>query len=116
CGNRVDRSEGAVHCECGGALVRSVVDFGESLPEKDLLLSFEHSKKCDLFVVAGSSLVVTPAADMPREALLSGARLVIINQGDTPFDHVASLRFHESIGDVLPRAVKRLKRLMGFFE
>jgi len=28
----------------------------------------------------------------------------------------AHLRFHERIGDVLPRAVRRLKRLMGFFE
>ena len=116
CGNRTSRSEGSVHCKCGGELVTSVVDFGESLPEKDLLLSFEHSRKSDLFLVVGSSLVVTPAADMPREALLSGARLVIINQGETPFDHMASLSFHEPIGDVLPIAVKRLKRLMGFFE
>lgn len=53
---------------------------------------------------------------MPREAILSGAKLVIINQGETPFDHLVSLRFHESIGDVLPKAVKKLKRLMGFFE
>jgi len=57
-----------------------------------------------------------PAADMPREALQARAKLVIINQGETPFDRAASLRFYESIGDVLPRAVKRLKRLMGFFE
>jgi hypothetical protein len=53
---------------------------------------------------------------MPKEALLSGGKLVIINQGETPFDKVASLRFPEHIGDVLPRAVKKLKRLMGFFE
>ena len=67
-------------------------------------------------MVVGSSLVVTPAADMPREALASGARLVIINQGETPFDSYAKLRFYESIGEVLPAAVKRLKRLMGLFE
>jgi len=29
---------------------------------------------------------------------------------------VARLRFYERIGDVLPRAVRRLKRLIGFFE
>ncbi len=116
CGATVNRSEGLTRCKCGGELTKSVVDFGEPLPEKDLRLSFEHSRKSDLFVVVGSSLVVTPAADMPREALLSGAKLVIINQGQTPFDHLASLRFHERIGEVLPRAVKRLKRLMGFFE
>jgi NAD-dependent SIR2 family protein deacetylase len=53
---------------------------------------------------------------MPMEALRSGAKLVIINQGETPFDHHANLRFNESIGDVFSRAVKRLKRLMGLFE
>jgi NAD-dependent deacetylase len=93
-----------------------VVDFGQSLPEKDLRLSFEHSKKSDLFVVVGSSLVVTPAADMPMEALRAGARLVIINRGETLLDPYAHLRFSEAIGEVLPRAMKRLKRLMGLFE
>lgn len=116
CEETFDRAQGRTRCRCGGALVKSVVDFGESLPRKDLMLSYEHAGKSDLFVVAGSSLVVTPAADMPREALQSGAKLVIINQGETPFDRVANLRFHESIGDVLPRAVRGLKRLMGFFE
>jgi NAD-dependent SIR2 family protein deacetylase len=48
--------------------------------------------------------------------LRSRAKLVIINQGETPFDRAASLRFHERVGEVLPRSVRRLKRLMGFFE
>jgi NAD-dependent protein deacetylase/lipoamidase len=116
CEVTVKREEGLTRCRCGGALVKSVVDFGESLPRKDLMMSYEHAGKSDLFVVLGSSLVVTPAADMPREALQSGAKLVIINQGETPFDSVANMRFHERIGDVLPRAVKRLKKLMGLFE
>ena len=116
CGKKVDQSEGEAICGCGGKLVSSVVDFGQSLPEKDLRLSFEHSRKSDLFVVVGSSLAVTPAADMPLEAIRSGAKLVIINQGETPFDHHASLRFNENIGDVLPRAVNMLKKLMGLFE
>ena len=116
CGKTVDRSEGQTHRGCGGELVSSVVDFGQSLPEKDLSLSFEHSRNSDLFLVAGSSLVVTPAAAMPREALTAGAKLVIINQGEMPFDSQARLRFHEEIREVLPRAVKRLKRLMGLYE
>jgi NAD-dependent protein deacetylase/lipoamidase len=115
CGNQVSRSAAFKSCRCGGSLVKSVVDFGESLPEKDLRLSFEHSGKSDMFVVVGSSLVVTPAADMPRDALHSGAKLVIINQGETPFDHKASLRFYEGIGNVLPVAVRRLKKLMNLF-
>ena len=116
CGRTIERSSGKAVCQCGGELASSVVDFGQSLPENHLMLSFEHSRKSDLFVAVGSSLVVTPAADMPVEALRSGARLVIINQGETPLDPHANLRFYEGIGQVLPRAVKRLKRLMGLFE
>ena len=103
CAKTVDKSAGSDTCSCGGTLVSSVVDFGQSLPQKDLSDSYHHSQGCDLFVVVGSSLVVTPAADMPGVALQSGARLVIINQGETPFDRVVHLRFHEGIGEVLPR-------------
>ncbi len=116
CEQTIDQAIAKSRCSCGGSLVSSVVDFGQSLPEKDLSLSFEHARKSDLFVVVGSSLVVTPAAEMPKEALMAGARLVIINQGETPFDSQAHLRFYEGIGEVLPRAVKRLKKLMGLFE
>ena len=64
------------------------------------------------FIVLGSSLVVSPANDMPRVALRSGARLVIINQGETPMDRSCHLRFEEAIGKVLPPAVKKLKEPM----
>jgi NAD-dependent SIR2 family protein deacetylase len=112
CGAQVDRSANMNRCSCGGKLVSSVVNFGQPLPRKELADSYRHSQNCDLFMVAGSSLVVTPAADMPRAAVQSGARLVIINQGETPLDRVAHLRFVERTGEVLPPAVDRLKKLM----
>lgn len=111
CGAQVDRSTGLDTCSCGGKLASSVVNFGQSLPQKDLIDSYRYSEDCDLFVVVGSSLVVTPAADIPRVALDSGARLVIINQGETPLDSFAHLRFEERIGEVLPPAVARLREL-----
>ena len=114
CETTTDASLNLKRCpHCGGKLVSSVVNFGQSLPRKDLGFSYHHSNKSDLFVVVGSSLVVTPAAHMPREALRAGAKLVIINKGETPFDSVCHLRFNEKIGDVLPQAVGELKRLMG---
>ncbi len=113
CEFKMDRFEDQTECPlCGGKLVSSVVNFGQSLPSKDLAESYQHSQNCDLFIVVGSSLVVTPAADMPRVALQSGARLVIINQGETPFDQYAHLRFSEAIGETLPPAVEQLKNLM----
>jgi len=112
CEAEVDKSADLDRCPCGGKLVSSVVNFGQSLPQKALADSYRHSENCDLFVVVGSSLVVTPAADMPEVAVNSGARLVIINQGETPFDRVVHLRFWEKMGEVLPEAVIRLKELM----
>ncbi len=112
CGREMDKAGAPDRCSCGGTLVSSVVDFGQSLPPKDLADSFEHSERADVFLVVGSSLVVTPAAEMPGVALRSGARLAIINDGETPYDRVAHLRFHERIGEVLPQAVQRLKELL----
>jgi len=97
---------------CGGQMASSVVDFGQSLPQHELDDAYWHSKRADLFLAVGSSLVVTPAAGMPRVALQSGARLVIINQGETPLDSAAHLRFEEKISDVLPPAVARLREMM----
>jgi NAD-dependent deacetylase len=99
-------------CPCGGGLKPSVVGFGDSLPTRDLEDSFSHARSCDLFIVIGSSLVVTPAATVPATAFEAGARLVIINQGETPLDAMAHLRFEEGIGDVFPPAVRRLGERM----
>jgi NAD-dependent SIR2 family protein deacetylase len=58
CDDAVNREEGRTRCHCGGVLADSVVVFEESLPKKDLMLSYEHARKCDLFVVVDASLVV----------------------------------------------------------
>lgn len=109
----MDNSGDRIPCPiCGGQMASSVVNFGQSLPRKDLADSYQHARRADLFLVVGSSLVVTPAADMPRVAVEAGARLAIINQGETPLDGRAHLRFDEGTGEVLPPAVDRLKGLM----
>ena len=114
CDFKMERMEGERKCPlCGGKLKSTVVDFGDSLPVKDLEDSIQHARECDLFIVVGSSLVVYPAADLPRLALERGRKLVIINQGETPYDGQVDLRFSESIGEVLPPAVKRLKELLN---
>jgi len=112
CKVQVDKFLGLKTCSCGSSLVSSVVNFGDPLPAKELHDSFDHASRCDLFIVVGSSLVVSPANEMPRAALRSGARLVIINKGETPLDSSCHLRFDEKIGKVLPPAVERLKELM----
>jgi NAD-dependent SIR2 family protein deacetylase len=48
---------------------------------------------------------------MPRIALRYGAKLVIINVGETPFDEECNLRFWEPIGEVLPATIKEMKAI-----
>jgi len=114
CGFKCDYFPDLINCPiCGGKLASSVVNFGDPLPEKDLEVAEWHSRKSDLFVVVGSSLVVFPAAEMPKIALQSGAKLVIINEEETPLDQLCHLRFREKAGEVLPRMVASLKALQA---
>lgn len=99
--------------QCSGRLISSVVNFGDPLPERELLLAFEHSARCDVFFAIGSSLVVSPANDMPRVALEAGARLILLNRGETPFDEVAHLHISAGIGEVLPPVVERVRQQLG---
>jgi len=113
CGFIMDNLDDLSNCPlCDGKLASSVVDFGQSLPQKALADSYAHSEKADVFLVVGSSLVVYPAADMPTVAYNAGARLIIINQGETPLDKSAPLLFREATGEVLPLAVEKLKLML----
>lgn len=84
-----------------GRLKHATVSFGQALPTHVLNLAAEWSTEADLFFAIGSSLVVSPAADLPRIAKQSGAKLVIINRDETPLDRLADVVVNESIGKVL---------------
>ena len=98
---------------CGGRLVSSVVNFGDPLPHREWALADEHSRQCDLMLVLGSSLMVKPAASLVGLALGSGARVVLVNRGRTPYDEAATLRVWTGIGDAIPPAVERAKQALG---
>ena len=97
---------------CGGRLISSIVNFGDPLPEKELNAALEHSKNCDVFLAVGSSLVVTPAAYMPQQALQAGAKVLLLNEGETPFDKAVQLRIHGKAGIILPQIMTRVKDLL----
>jgi NAD-dependent deacetylase len=87
--------------ECGGMLKPDVVLFGESLPMDTLHEASEESRRCDLFLSVGSSLLVQPAASMPAMAKRAGAGLVIVNKDETPLDSMADLVIRDSATNVL---------------
>ena len=85
---------------CGGLLKHATVSFGQSLPGDTLRTAAQWANTCDLFLALGSSLVVEPAASLPRMARESGARLVIINRDQTPLDAIANLVINAPLGSM----------------
>ncbi|HMF30267.1 MAG TPA: Sir2 family NAD-dependent protein deacetylase [Candidatus Lokiarchaeia archaeon] len=98
--------------QCSGVIRSSIVNFGDPLPQLDFAKAVTFSKKADVFLSIGTSLQVTPAADLPNYALRHGAKFVLINQGKTPFDGRADIRIWDAIGDVLPPVVEKVKILI----
>jgi NAD-dependent deacetylase len=98
-------------CECNGVLKPNVVLFGEELPILVLNRAMDEARRCDLILVAGSSLEVTPAADIPFLAVDSGARAIMVNLEPTAFDPRADIVIHGDVAEILPRFVQAVAAL-----
>lgn len=86
---------------CGGILKSTTISFGQSLVPEDLELAEAVASQCDLFLAAGTSLGVYPAAALLPVALRAGARTVIVNLEPTPYDGVVDAVLRQPI-EVLP--------------
>ncbi|MEF8812608.1 MAG: Sir2 family NAD-dependent protein deacetylase [Halovenus sp.] len=95
--------------DCGSPLKPDGVLFGEQLPEYPLYRASALSEKCDVFLAAGSSLTVEPAASLPETAVDHGATLAIVNLDPTPLDDVADVRFRSDVTTVLPRIAEAVR-------
>ncbi len=100
-----------VHCK--GILKPDAVFFGESLPQAVLSEAAKRASNCDLCIVIGSTLVVYPAAYIPMYARDAGAKIVIINIGDTPLDPQAHVRIEAMAGETMSAVLQHVKRKMG---
>lgn len=99
---------------CGSGLMKhATVSFGQQLPPDVLQDAFALSKGAELFFAIGSSLVVEPAASLPRTAKEHGARLVIINRDSTPQDDLADIVLQQPIGVTLAAVDVELRKRIG---
>jgi NAD-dependent SIR2 family protein deacetylase len=46
---------------------------------------------------------------MPGIALQNGAKLILINKGETPYDRVTDIRFDNLIEEVLPPIMEKVR-------
>jgi len=107
---RVEAGDEAPECDsCGGPLKTRTISFGQAMPEAEMQRAAELARNAELFIAIGSSLVVEPAAALPRLAKSCGASLVILNAEPTPLDSIADLVLRGRIGETMSVLLRRLK-------
>lgn len=94
---------------CSGILKLATIAFGEPMPIREVVEAEARSRSSDLFIVIGSSLVVYPAADMPRYALASGSKLIIVNLEPTYLDDWADVVIRGRAGEVMANIMERVR-------
>ena len=90
---------------CGGWVKTATISFGQAMPVEAMRRAELETLAAELFIVAGSSLVVYPAAGFPELAKRNGATLVIVNREPTGLDPIADLVLNRAIGETLGTAV-----------
>jgi NAD-dependent deacetylase len=93
---------------CDELVQPAVVMFGQALDPRTLRLANAAAERADLVLALGSSLTVTPAANVPLVAVRRRVPYVVVNRGATPHDELATLKLDWDVDDVVPPAVAAL--------
>ncbi len=96
-------------CKCGNVLRPDVVWFGESLPQEVWQKAMIFASECDLMVIAGTSLVVSPANTLPIYAKQNKAILIEVNPENTEMSSEMDLVIRNTSATALPEFVSMFK-------
>jgi NAD-dependent SIR2 family protein deacetylase len=93
---------------CGGLLKPDVVFFGENVPKPRVEECFALVSSAAALVVLGSSLTVMSGLRYVRHASSLGIPVLIVNQGTTRGDDLATARLDAPLGSTLTALVREL--------
>ena len=96
-------------CKCGNILRPDVVWFGESLPQDIWQQAIIHASICDLMIVVGTSLVVSPANSLPIYAKQNKVILIEVNPEKTAMSTYMDLSIRSTSVIALPELVSIFK-------
>ncbi len=97
---------------CGGIVKPNVILFGEQLPVSVLSAAWREMRACDVVLVAGSSLEVAPACELPMTAVTHGAQAIVVNYQHTGLDPRARVVIHQDVAVVLPQIAALCRRYL----
>jgi len=98
-------------CKCGEILRPDVVWFGESLPQDIWSEAIIHSNSCDVMIIVGTSLVVSPANTLPIYAKQNNALLIEVNPEKTIMSIDVDLSLKTTSANALPKLVSIFKNI-----
>jgi NAD-dependent deacetylase len=98
-------------CECGGLLKSATISFGQSVSSELLARASQAVEDAALVLAAGSTLSVQPAASIPLAAVRQGKPYLVINQGPTDHDDMATVRIEGDVSTILPELIRKTLRL-----
>lgn len=107
----VDRTEEFVYSDCavcGGVLKPDVVYFGENACKEVVTAAFDLLDASEALLVLGSSLTVMSGLRFVRRASRDGKPIIIINDGATRGDDLATHRLHGRLEAVLGEIIRPL--------
>ncbi len=91
------------HCpECGGLLRPAVVWFGEMLPARAIEAAFGAAAEAEACLVIGTTGAVYPAAGVVHATKAAGARVVVVDPGETEFDGLADVKLVGQAAEIIP--------------
>ena len=96
-------------CECGNILRPDVVWFGEALSEEVWKNAIKEASTCDVMIIAGTSLAVSPANTLPIYAKQNGATLIEVNPEKTVMSNDMDLSMQTTSTNALPKILSVLK-------
>ena len=94
---------------CQGFIRPDVVWFNELLPGYELSKANEVSSQCNVFISAGTSAIVYPAADLPLIAKKAGAYVIEVNVEKTAISAHVDTTILGRTGIILPRLARILR-------
>ena len=97
-------------CKCGNILRPNVVWFGEGLPQDVWQEAISHASTCDVMIIAGTSLVVSPANTLPIYAKQNNAILIEINPDETIMTPDMDLSIRSTSAIALPEIISVFKK------
>ena len=92
--------------KCNNILRPDVVWFGESLPQKVWNQAIIEASSCEIMIVAGTSLVVSPANTLPVYAKENNATLIEVNPEQTQMSSEMDISLRTTSAQALPSIIK----------